>query len=261
MPLTQPKRDNPLMGRYFRLINLPGKQLAERCGVSHSQVYMARTRNVGADNAEKISRGVAGILGLPETKRLELKAEIMGRPGEPMRAYLGDSEKAARLLGVPWSVAEEILDEEKTITHRSGVRALQRLKEMGAPAFVLESMDRRLMPPPERPPGVVTYRKSGLEVRNERAAALFKLRLSKPRTHEALRKTRLTRKQVYERAGIGRETLRMALYGRGGKGPAEKIARVLGEELGLSEEGREAIREELTTAPAGKFLKKFRKGV
>ena len=215
MPLTQPKRDNPLMGRYFRLINLPGKQLAKRCGVSHSQIYMARTRNVGADNAEKISRGMAGILGLPEMQRLELKAEIMGRPGELMRAYLGDPEKAARLLGVPWSVAKEILDEEKTITHRSGVQALQRLKEMGAPAFVLESVERRMMPLPERPRGIVTYRKSGLELRNDRAA-LFKLRLFKPRTHEALQKTRLTRKQVYERAGIGRETLRKALYDRGG---------------------------------------------
>ena len=253
MPLTQPKRNNPLMGHYFRLINLPGKRLAWRCGVAHSQIYMARTRNVGADNAEKISRGMALILALPETKRLELKAEIMGRPGDLMRAALGDPEKAARLLGVPWSVAEEILDEEKTITHRSGVRALQRLKEMGAPAFVLESVDRRLMPPPERPPGVVTYRKSGLELRNDRAAALFKLRLFKPRTHEALQKTRLTRKQVYERAGIGRETLRKALYGRSGKGPAEKIARVLGKELGLSEEDQEAIREELMRVPQENF--------
>jgi hypothetical protein len=253
MPLTQPKRDNPLMGHYFRLINLPGKGLARRCGVSHSQIYMARNRNVGADNAEKISRGVAMILALPETKRLELKAEIMGRPGDLMRAYLGGSLKASRLLDVPEYTTAEILDEEKTITHRSGVRALQRLKEMGAPDFVLESVERRLMPPPERPRGIVTYRKSGLELRNDRAAALFKLRLFKPKTHEALQKTRLTRKQVYERAEIGRETLRNALYGRGGKGPAEKIARVLGEELGLSEEDREAIREELTTAPQKSF--------
>ena len=80
MPLTQPKRDNPLMNRYFREINLPGKRLAKRCGVSHSQVYMARTRNVGPDNAEKISRGVANILGLSEKDRLLLKSEIIGEP-------------------------------------------------------------------------------------------------------------------------------------------------------------------------------------
>jgi hypothetical protein len=48
MPLTQPERDNPLMRRYFDEIGLPGKRLAERCGVSHSQIYMARNRNVGA---------------------------------------------------------------------------------------------------------------------------------------------------------------------------------------------------------------------
>jgi hypothetical protein len=175
MPLTQPKRDNPLMGRYFRLIGLPGKRLAERCGVFHSQVYMTRTRHAGADNAEKVSRGVAGILGLPEMARLELKAEIMGRPGDLMRAYLGDSLKASRLLGVPEYTAAEILDEEKTITHRSGVRALRKLKEMGAPAFVLESVERRMMPPPERPRGIVTYRKSGLAVRNDRGAAYRRL--------------------------------------------------------------------------------------
>jgi hypothetical protein len=77
MPLTQPERDNPLMRRYFHEIGLPGKQLAKRCDVSHSQIYMARKRNVGANNAEKISRRVALILGLSEQEKLELKAEIM----------------------------------------------------------------------------------------------------------------------------------------------------------------------------------------
>ena len=253
MPLQQPKRHNPLMRRYFREIGLPGKRLAKRCGVSHSQIYMARKRNVGADNAEKIGRGVASLLGLSEEERLELKAEIMGRPGEPVRAWFGNPEKAARLLGIPRAVAEEVLDEGKTITYRSGARALRGLEEMGAPDFVLGSVERRLMPPPERPPGVVTYRKKGLDVRNDRAAALFNLRLFKPRTHEALRRARLSRKQLYQRAGIGKETLRKALYGRGGKGPAEKIARVLGEELGLPEEERGAIREELTRAPQKNF--------
>jgi hypothetical protein len=78
MPLTQPERDNPLMRRYFREIGLPGKQLAKRCDVSHSQTYMARKRNVGANNAEKISRRVALILGLSEQEKLELKAENHG---------------------------------------------------------------------------------------------------------------------------------------------------------------------------------------
>ena len=41
-------------------------QLAKRCGVAYSQIYMAHTHNVGADNAQKISRTVALILGLSE---------------------------------------------------------------------------------------------------------------------------------------------------------------------------------------------------
>jgi hypothetical protein len=42
------------MRRYFQLVSMPGARLARRCGVSHSRIYVARTRNVGADNAEKI---------------------------------------------------------------------------------------------------------------------------------------------------------------------------------------------------------------
>jgi hypothetical protein len=69
------------MRRYFQEIDIPGQRLARRCGVSHSQIYMARTRNVGPGNAEKISRGMAAILGLPELDRLHPKAENMGYPG------------------------------------------------------------------------------------------------------------------------------------------------------------------------------------
>ena len=42
---------------------------------------MARTRNVGLDNAEKITRRMARMLGLSESEPLELKAEIMDYPG------------------------------------------------------------------------------------------------------------------------------------------------------------------------------------
>jgi hypothetical protein len=150
MPLTQPERDNPLMRRYFQQINMPGKRLARRCGVSHSQIYMARKRNVGADNAEKISQGMATILRFSEEERLLLKAEIMGHPGNLVKAWFGDVSRAARLLDVHLGTADEILDPEKSITHKSGVRALQKLREMNAPSsFVVESVERRLMPPPE----------------------------------------------------------------------------------------------------------------
>src|SRR5215211_4768495 len=161
MPLTQPKRENPLMGHYFRLVNLPGKRLAKRCGVSHSQVYMARTRNVGADNAEKISRGVASVLALSETERLELKAEIMGYPGDPVRAYFGSSKSVMKLLGVSQPTALELMNVEKSITHKSGLRALERLREVGAPEFVIRSVEMRLMPPPERPRGRITHNLHG----------------------------------------------------------------------------------------------------
>jgi hypothetical protein len=46
----------------------------------------------GADNAEKIARGMALMLSLSENERLELKAEIMGYPGDQVRAYFGSSK-------------------------------------------------------------------------------------------------------------------------------------------------------------------------
>ncbi len=250
MPLTQPKRDNPLMGHYFRLIDLPGKRLAERCGVSHSQVYMARARNVGADNAEKISQGMAGILGLPETERLKLKAEIMGLPGELVRAWFGDPKKAARLLDVPWPVAEEVLDEEKSVSHKSGMRALERLREMDAPAFVVESVERRLMPPPEPRRGLITHHLHGPEMAEQRRRTRESLRHGKPKTHEVIRASGLTLKEIRERAGIGKETLRRALYGGNlSLRSARAIAGVLREACGLSVAAASAIEKELREPP------------
>jgi transcriptional regulator with XRE-family HTH domain len=250
MPLTQPKRDNPLMGRCFCLIDLPGKRLAERCGVSHSQVYMARTRNVGADNAEKISRAVAGILGLSERDRLELKAEIMGKPGELLRAYFGDPKKAARLLDVPWAVAEEVLDEEKSVTHGSGTRALEKLREMNAPAFVIESVERRLMPPPEPRRGLVTHDLYGPEMAEQRKRTKASLEHGKPRTHEAIQESGLTLKEIREKAGVGKETVRRALYGgRLSARSARALAGVLKEACGLHEADAAAVEKELREPP------------
>lgn len=200
------------MGRYFRLINLPGARLARRCGVSHSQIYMARTRNVGADNAEKISRGVARILGLSEEERLRLKAEIMGHPGELVRAYLGDSKKATRLLDVPEPTAREILDPGKSITHKSGIRALEKLKEMGAPASIVESVDGRLMPPPEPRRGLITHDLHGPELGRRYVRTKASLETGKPKTHEAIRQSGLMLREIRERAGVGKETMRRALY-------------------------------------------------
>jgi transcriptional regulator with XRE-family HTH domain len=236
------------MGHYFRLVNLPGKRLAKRCGVSHSQIYMARTRNVGADNAEKISHGVASILALSETERLELKAEIMGHPGDLLRAYLGGPRKASRLLDIPESTASEILDEEKSVTHKSGAQALERLREAGAPGFVVESVERRLMPPPEPRRGLITHDLHGPEMAERRKKTRESLRRGKPKTHEAVQRSGLTLKEIGKRAGVGKETMRRALYRENlSLRSARAIVAVLGEGLSASEV--RALEEELRRPP------------
>ena len=140
----QPERDNPLMRRCFREVGLPGKQPAKRCGVAYSQIYMARTYNVGADNAQKISRTIALILRLSERDRLELKAEIMVRLGEFVCAWFGNPTTARHLPDVHRRVAAEIVDEEKSIAHRSGLWALEKQRMIGAPEIVIESIEMRL---------------------------------------------------------------------------------------------------------------------
>jgi len=117
-------------------------QLAKRCGVAYSQIYMARTHNVGADNAQKISRTIALILGLSEiawNSRLR-------KGGVPAfaRAWFGNPTTAAHLLDVHRRVAAEIVDEEKSIAHRSGLWALEKLRKIGAPEIVIESVEMRL---------------------------------------------------------------------------------------------------------------------
>ena len=252
MPLTQPERDNPIMSHYFGLVGLPGKRLAERCRVSHSQIYMARKRNVGADNAEKISRGVAGILGLSEEDRLRLKAEIMGYPGNLVRAYLGDSRKAARLLGIKEQIAAEVLDEGRSVTRRSGLWALKRLREIEAPRYVVESVERRLAPLPEPRPGIVTYTERGPARVEKKRAARESLEHNRPRTHAAIRDSGLKITEVYTRAGIGKETLRKALYGSGvGRRSARAVAAVMREAADLSDAEAKGVEDELMRPPTG----------
>lgn len=230
---------------------LSGKALAKACGVSHSQMYMARERNVGAKNAEKIASGIAGRLGLSMEERLALKAEIMGHPGNLVRACLGDGREAARKLGEGEAVGGRVVGGGE-IPHAPGLRVLQRLEGMGAPSFVVEDVRARVAPEPVRV-GRVTHRQSGLEARNRRAQGLFYFRNFKPLTHEALRKAGLPKVELRRRAGIGKETLRQAMYENCGPSSAAKIADVLGYELGLSEEERGALREELVREPQKSF--------
>ena len=252
MPLTQPERDNPLMRRYFEEIGLPSKRLAKRCGVSHSQMYMARKRNVGADNSEKISRGVAVILGLSEEDRLRLKAEIMGYPGDLVRAYLGDVEKASELLGLNKRTVSEVINEEKSVAPRSGAWALDRLRDMGAPAFVVESVERRMRPPREPRRGLITHNLHGSEMIEQRKRTREGLRFGKPKVHEAIQRSGLKIGEIQARAGVGKETLRRALYGQNlSSRNARAIAEVLGECLPPSQVG--ALEEELRRPPRKTF--------
>jgi hypothetical protein len=192
VPLTQPERDNPLMRPYFLEIGLSALRLARRCGVSHSQIYMARKRNVGAGNAEKIARGTASTLGLSERERLELKAEIMGHSGDLVRAYLGSQADAMKILGVREHTASELVSEEKSVNHASGTQALRKLRkivrEIGAPDVVVESVDRRLMRP-ERGPGTRTHDLRGRELAERKRRSKERLREERLRVYEALRGT------------------------------------------------------------------------
>lgn len=131
---------------------------------------------------------------------------------------------------------------KRLATHRSGSRALKKLRELGAPDFVIESVYRRLLPPPESRRGVIAHDLHGPELSARLRNARRKLAATKPLTQDAIQASGLTKKKIYERAGIGKETMRQALYRRCGKRSAEAISCVLANAVGLSRENKEAIR-------------------
>lgn len=132
MPLQHPKRNNALMKSYLRALGYSSEAYAKRCGVSHSQTYMGRTRNVGPDNVAKIARKVALDLHLSVEQGLDLheRAE-MGR--EALRRALyekpgkGTAGKIATVLaeaaGLSDAEAEavraELLMGPKKVTEKS----------------------------------------------------------------------------------------------------------------------------------------------
>lgn len=205
MPLEQPRRTNPLMKRYFDEIGLSGKRLAARAGVSHSQMYMARERHVGARNAGKIACAVAGILVLSLEEELELKAEIMGEPDNLLRAYLGNAQQVAEALDEPPHTGWALISGEP-LSHKAGTRVVEKLEKRGAPPGVVSQVRTTVKPPPS-PPGRVTYTLTGDEVRQQRARARERLRTAKPTTYSAISDSGLSRRAIYERARVARETL------------------------------------------------------
>jgi hypothetical protein len=174
---------------------------------------------------------------------LEIKAEIMGYPGDQVRAYFGSSKSTIKLLDVPQPTALELMHVEKSILHKSGVRALGKLQEIGAPEVVIRSVEMSLMPPPERPRGRITHNLHGPEMAEQRKRTRESLPERRPKTYEALKRSGLMLKEVRERASVGKETIRNALYGKGvGPQSAHAKAAVLGE--GFSESEVRALEEE-----------------
>lgn len=247
MPLTQPRRNNLLMRRYFDALGMTGKELARRAGVSHSQVYMARQRNVGARNATKIARAVASLLELSADEELELKAEIMGDPENLIHAYLGNAQEIAETLNEEPSVGWDLIG-GKPLSYKAGNRVLKQLQAMEAPEAILCRVRDKIKPPPS-PPGRITYTLSGEAVRQQRDKTQRTLEAAKPSTHRAIAASGLSRKEIYERAQVGRETLRKALYEYCGKRNAAAVSEVLAQASNLPEHEREAVRNELLHAP------------
>lgn len=244
MPLTQPRRHNPLMTRYFDALGLTGAEFARRAGISHSQVYMARNRHVGSRNAARIAAAVARLMPLSADEELALKAEIMGHPEDLVRAYLGSGKEAAETLGEEPSIGIALVGGEE-ISNKAGRRVLAALEAMRAPQEVVSRVRAQVKPPPS-PPGKITYTTGG---RPSKAEERQRLREAKPRTAAAVEASGLSRREIYERAGVGKETLREAFYARCGERSSSSIARALAGEAGLTNSERQTLVAELQTAP------------
>lgn len=230
---------------YYRELAVSDSELARRSGVGRSQVHMARERNVGPDNAEKISSCVARELGLTEEERLRLKAEIMGHPDNLAHAYLGTGQKAARTLGIIEHDGQAITSGTRQIPHTSGVKALAELERMEAPQAVVESVRGRVKPEPE-PARRVTYRPPPDEHLN-RQRIREELRERKPALFAALARLGKAHGQVASEAGLGRETLRGALYDYAGERSAGVLSEYLADQLALSGEERATVHREIRT--------------
>jgi len=240
MPIRKPqdmKRDTSLFKSYALQIGADTAMLAREAGVSRSRIYAAlepRTA-LGHHNARKIASYVARRLKLSEREELELRAELLGTPENLTRAYLGTRTQTADLLGIDPENAGRILEPDGRIYHGAGLRAVEKLEEMGAPGYIVSSVQERTLPPVGHRSGRGRFPEA--EVRQSRTgpkkATLMK---TKPRLGSALEKSGMGLAELRQRTGLGRETIRYALYGQGGGKAAEAIALVLGEELDLGEE-------------------------
>lgn len=242
-------KKKPLLSRYLEALGLHDAAVARLCGLSRTNIARARYRSLNAENSEQLSRCLAGELGLSEEERLSLKAEIMGFPGSLTRAYFGGIEAVHKEFRVGRRVVIEILTSDREISGNAAPEIERRLKKGDVPRVVADDIRSRI----GAPKGTVTYRGFGKEIVEKRVRKQKSLRQSKPKTDEAIRESGLSRRDLYRRAGIGRETLRKALYDRCGKKAASAIADVLEEVLSLSEQRKEDVRRELTSPPKTSF--------
>jgi hypothetical protein len=98
----------------------------------------------------------------------------------------------------------------------------------------------------------VTYTERGPARVERKRATREGLEHNRPKTHAAIRDGGLKIVEVYTRAGVGKETLRKALYGGGvGRRSARAIAAALREAAGLSEAEARGVEGELLRSPKG----------
>jgi hypothetical protein len=156
--------------------------------------------------------------------------------------------QTADLLGIDPDNAGRVLEPEGRIYHGAGTRAVEKLQEMGAPEYVTESVRERTLPPTGHHMGRGRFPEA--EARHSRRGPRkATLEETKPRLAAALEKAAMGLAELRERTGLGRETIRHALYGEGGGKSAEAIALVLGEKLNLSEEQMALIAWEILRPP------------
>lgn len=256
MPIRKPrgeKKQNPLLAARLADTGEKPSEVARKTGVSRSRMNDALYHAVGYENASKIAEHFKHRLGLTGREELELRAELMGTPGNLVRAYLGTKQRIINLLEIDRDNAGRMLDPEGNIAHDAGLKAADKLTEMEAPDYIVESVRRRTLPPVEhdRGRGRVTYQEKGPGVARRRRETRASLARVKPRLDAAIQESGLGMKELAKAAGIGRETLRQALYAKGGAQAAEGIATALGERLGLPEEQVALIAWEIIRRPKG----------
>lgn len=251
--MTQPpKRDNLLTRRYLEELRdskgLSMGEIADRAAIQRSQLYWAKDRSVGAAAAERLSRYVARTLGLDDEQRLELKAEIMGYPGELLRACLLPASSSSAATNLSDSEIHRIIRGE-SMEHSTGTKILDYLRTQSAPAQLMAEIESRMEPPPKRPRSIRGTSERGHERRRRIDSSMNDLSRAKPAVHEALERSGLSKTALRREAGVSHSTVTRALYQRVATPAAEAISDALRRTADLSEAEAQRVRDELLAAP------------